>query len=97
MLFALICTDKAPEGLKLRLGNRPDHLAFLAGLGERLKMAGPFLDDKGESPNGSLVIIEAKTIEEAWEIAAQDPYAKAGVFEHVEIRALKWLLPQEVG
>ena len=94
MLFALICTDKTPEGLKLRLENRPDHLAFLGGLGKALKMAGPFLDDQGKEPRGSLVIIEAKNMEEACQIAAGDPYAKAGVFENVDIRAFNWLLPQ---
>ena len=97
MLFALICTDKTPEGLSLRLESRPGHLAFLNGLGDALKMAGPFLSDEGEEPRGSLVIIEAQNMEEAREIAARDPYAKAGVFENVEIRALRWLLPQEVG
>ena len=75
--------------------NRPDHLAFLDSLGDTLKMAGPFLNDAGEEPRGSLVIIEAGSMDEAREIAARDPYARAGVFENVEIRAFKWLLPQK--
>jgi len=95
MLFSIICTDKPGEGLELRMKNRPDHLAFLANLGERLKMAGPFMNDAGTEPRGSLVIIEANTIDEARTIAASDPYARAGVFENVDIRTFKWLLPEE--
>jgi uncharacterized protein YciI len=95
MLFSIICTDKPGEGLELRMKNRPDHLAFLDQLGDRLKMAGPFMNDEGTEPRGSLVIIEAENIDEARTIAARDPYARAGVFENVEIRAFKWLLPEE--
>ena len=32
MLFALICTDK-PDSVDLRMSVRPDHVAFLQGLG----------------------------------------------------------------
>ena len=90
MLFALICTDK-PDSVDLRMNNRPDHLAFLNGLGDRLKASGPFVDDAG-APTGSLVVIEANDQAEAEKIAAEDPYAKAGLFKSVEIKAWNWLL-----
>ena len=90
-LFAIICTDKPVEGLKLRQANRPDHLQWLADLGDVVKAAGPFLDDDG-NPAGSLIIIEAADMAQARNIAAQDPYGKAGVFEKVEIRPWKWLI-----
>lgn len=90
MLFALICTDK-PGSLALRMESRPAHLAFLDGLGAALKAAGPFTDDAG-SPVGSLVIIEAADRAAAAALAAQDPYAKAGLFQSVEIKPWKWLI-----
>ena len=90
MLFALICADK-PNSLDLRMKERPDHLAWLTSLGEALKMAGPFTTDEG-SPIGSLVIIEAATRAGAEAIAKNDPYAKAGLFASVEIRAWKWAI-----
>ena len=90
MLFALICTDK-PDSVDLRMNNRPDHLAFLNGLGDRLKAGGPFVNDAG-APIGSLVVIEANDQAEAEQIAAEDPYAKAGLFKSVEIKAWNWLL-----
>jgi uncharacterized protein YciI len=90
MLFALICTDK-PAALQLRMDNRPHHLAFLEALGSALKAAGPFTDEEGK-PTGSLVIIEAGNKAAVEKIAAQDPYAKAGLFASVEIRPWKWLI-----
>lgn len=90
MLFAFLCTDK-PNSLDLRLKMRADHLAYLASLGTQMKTAGPFLDDVG-SPNGSLVIVEAADRSEAEKIAEADPYALAGLFANVEIKAWKWAL-----
>ena len=90
MLYALICTDK-PGSLELRMKVRPDHVAFLQGLGNQLKAAGPFTDDQGNM-NGSLVIIEAKDLADAKAIAAADPYAQAGLFASVDIRPWKWLI-----
>jgi uncharacterized protein YciI len=87
-LYVLICTDK-PNSLDLRMKERPGHIDYLNGLGDRLKAAGPFTDEAG-SPIGSLVIVEAKDRSGAEEIARNDPYAKAGLFAAVEIRAWKW-------
>ena len=71
MLYALICTDK-PKSVDLRMSVRPDHVAFLQGLGDRMKAGGPFLNDEG-SPCGSLVVIEADSKSAAEAIAADDP------------------------
>lgn len=91
MLFALICKDK-PGKLQLRLDTRPEHVAYLNGLNEKgtLKFAGPFLDGVGK-PDGSLVVIEAADMSAAKALAEADPYAKAGLFESVEIRAWNWV------
>jgi uncharacterized protein YciI len=88
MLYALICTDR-PRSLDLRQKERPGHIDYLNGLGNALKAAGPFTDEAG-IPIGSLVIVEAKDRSGAEEIAKNDPYAKAGLFAAVEIRAWKW-------
>lgn len=90
MLYALLCTDK-PDHLPVRLANRPDHLAYLSGLGATLKGAGPFLDENG-APNGSLILLEADNLADAQNIAAQDPYAKAGLFADVTIRPWNWVI-----
>ena len=91
MLYALICTDK-PNSLAIRKAKRPEHVAYLKSLGDTLKLAGPFTEADGESMNGSLVVIEAASLQAAKEIAAGDPYAKAGLFASVEIRPWIWTL-----
>ena len=84
-LFALICTDK-PGHLETRKANRDAHLAYLAATG-CVSLAGPFLTEGAMS--GSLVVIEAadRVAAESW--AANDPYAKAGLFSAVRIEEWK--------
>lgn len=90
MLFALLCTDK-PDSLELRLATRPAHIKYLESLGGTLKTAGPFTADDG-TPNGSLVIVDAADRAAARAIADADPYARAGLFASVDIRAWKWTM-----
>jgi uncharacterized protein YciI len=91
MLYALICTDK-PNSLAIRKAKRPEHVAYLKSLGDTLKLAGPFTEADGETMNGSLIVVEAASLLAAKEIAAGDPYAKAGLFASVEIRPWIWTL-----
>ena len=90
MLYALLCTDK-PNSADLRASVRPEHLAYLASLGDAMKFAGPFLNDDG-GPIGSLVMIEAADRATAQAMAANDPYNKAGLFASVEIKAWRCAL-----
>ena len=91
MLFALICTDK-PGSLAARKANRRDHLAYLESLGEKLIFAGPFTEPDGQTMNGSLIVIEASSLDAARKIAAEDPFAKLGIFARVDIRPWLWLI-----
>lgn len=87
MLYAIICLDK-PGALQTRLDNREAHLAHIEGAAGAIVQAGPFLDAQ-EKMVGSLLIYEAEDIAAAEAWAAEDPYAKAGLFQSVEIRPWK--------
>lgn len=89
MLFVINCKDKV-GALDVRMANRPDHVEYLNGLGKKLKLAGPYVDDN-DQPIGSMVVIEADNRQEIEALANQDPYAKAGLFESVEITPWKWV------
>ena len=89
--FAIHCIDK-PHALELRLSSRPAHLAHLATVGDRLLVAGPLLDDAGQ-PIGSLIIIDFPDRTAALAFAAEDPYAKAGLFASVAVTAWRKALP----
>lgn len=90
MYFAVICRDK-PGTLQLRLDTRPAHVEHLNDLNARgiLKIAGPMLGDDG-NPLGSLLILETGDVASARSIVASDPFAKAGLFESVEVGAWNW-------
>ncbi len=85
MLYAVICTDK-PGALETRKATRREHLEHLKTLGDRLKLAGPFLTEDGKEPRGSLLVIEGGSLADIKAIADADPYTNAGVFQSVDIR-----------
>lgn len=91
MLYAVICTDK-PDSLVIRKANRPEHLQYLKSLGDRLVLAGPFTEPDGETMNGSLIVVEAASLQAAKDIAAGDPFAKIGLFASVEVRPWLWTI-----
>ena len=80
MRVALICNDKTGH-LQTRMDTRTAHLAYIDATGV-VEMAGPFLDEAGKMV-GSLVILTVETLKAAKDWAANDPYAKAGLFETV--------------
>lgn len=85
MLIALIAKDKA-GALEIRKANRDAHLAYIGETGV-VSQAGPFLDENG-GMCGSLVILDVEDMAAAQNWAANDPYAKAGLFESVEL--IEW-------
>lgn len=86
MLIALMAFDK-PGALQVRKDNRDAHLAYIKATGV-VAQAGPLLDDAGEMA-GSLVVLDVTDMAAAEDWAANDPYAKAGLFETVTLRAWK--------
>jgi uncharacterized protein YciI len=85
MLFVATCTDK-PGSNQLRLDNRPAHLAYLSGLGTKVKAGGALLSADRKSVLGSLLIFEGDDEAEIEAMLALDPYALAGLFAKVEIK-----------
>ena len=90
-LFLVNARDKA-NSIDLRLADREDHLAWAANYLDRIAMAGPVTLDDGETMAGSTFVIAFDTLDDAKAWAAEDPYAKAGLFESTEIRPFKWLI-----
>jgi len=84
MLYAMIAKD-APGALQTRLDTRPVHLDHLNSLGKKLVFAGALLD-ADEKPEGSIVIFEADSLQEAEQMAAADPFVSAGVFASHEVK-----------
>jgi uncharacterized protein YciI len=99
MLYAILGRD-APNSLEQRLAVRPAHLARLnALLNEgRLILAGPLpaIDSPDPGPasfQGSLVVAEFPSLEDARTWADADPYVAAGVYAAVDIYPFRKILP----
>ncbi|MCI5113041.1 MAG: YciI family protein [Marivita sp.] len=82
MLVALIARDKA-GALETRKANREAHLAYIEATGV-VDQAGPLLDETDQMI-GSLVILNVADMAAASDWADNDPYAKAGLFESVDL------------
>ncbi len=93
MHFAIINHDK-PGSLDLRMSTRETHLQYLRAVGDDLLIAGPVLDEDGETPIGSVVIIEAESLDAARAFAAADPYALAGLFQTSAVMAWRQVFPE---
>ncbi len=85
-MFVLVCIDK-PDSRELRAANRQAHLDYADATGV-VFLGGPFLDTEGNM-TGSLIILNVPDVAAAEAWAEADPYAKAGLFETVTIRAWK--------
>ena len=90
MRYVLICEDK-PNSEDLRKATREQHLAYIQGFDVRF--AGPMLADDEITMIGSIIVIEVADRNAAKGFAAEDPYALAGLFQKVDIRAFKQVLP----
>lgn len=87
MHFAFVAYDR-PNGVKRRMDARPDHLRHLESLGDRLVLAGPFLDDDGNMI-GSFMVIEADSQEEAQATFDTDPYVAGGIFDSIAVKPFR--------
>ena len=54
----------------------------------RIRLAGPLLDR-----SGSLIVLEAASLAEAWALVARDPYVTEGIFNRVEVKPFQQVLP----
>ena len=86
MLFVVTAIDKE-NSLALRLATREAHFAYARETGV-IRLGGPFLGPTDEMA-GSLIIFEAADLDSAKAWHAADPYVKAGLFAHSEVRPWK--------
>ena len=99
MYYAIISEDAA-NSLELRLAARPAHLARLQQLKDegRLLLAGPHPAIDNEDPGnagftGSLVIAQFDDLDAARQWADADPYVTGGVYQRVQVKPFKKVLP----
>ena len=99
MWYIILGTDRV-DSLAARIAARPAHLARLNALRDdgRLLLAGPCpaidADDPGSAGfSGSLIVAEFASLADARTWADADPYVAANVYERVDVRPFKRVLP----
>ena len=91
-MFMVLCKDK-PGHLQTRLDNRDAHLAYMKANLEKLVIGGPLQTEDRQSMTGSMLVLDIANRAELDAFLAQDPYAKAGLFESVTITPYKKVFP----
>lgn len=92
-LYVFQGLDK-PGALELRKATRQSHLDWLASLSPRVKIGGPMLAEDGATPLGSMLVLEADSLEDAKAEYARDPYNAAGLWQSTSVRPFNWLVKQ---
>ena len=99
MWYAIIGHDR-PGTLELRKASRTAHLERLQALklDGKLLLAGPFPAIDSEDPGaagftGSLILAEFDSLVAVRAWADADPYLAAGVYERVDVRPFRKVLP----
>ena len=99
MLYVIFGED-APGTAASRAAAREQHLARLETLKAegRLILAGPFpaIDASDPGPagvTGSLIVAEFDSLDAASDWADSDPYVAAGVYQRVDVRPFRKVLP----
>lgn len=90
MLFVIIGHDSR-DAKEKRPQHRPAHLAHLEPLAQRGKvvLAGPLTDGAG-----SLIVVDAESLADAWNLVGRDPYVTNGIFERVEVHPFVQVFPK---
>lgn len=84
----LILSDDSPEGPRLRADRdlMAAHWDYELSIRDRILAAGSLRGDDGQTPTGSLLIVEAATREDAMALIAADPATRAGLRGAITIR-----------
>ena len=88
MLHIVYQIDK-PESSAIRAKHRTAHFAYLDEHQAILVLGGALLGDDGTTRQGSALIINVKSRDEAERFSANEPFRQAGLFERVEIRRMR--------
>jgi uncharacterized protein YciI len=97
--FAVWATDR-PGALERRTRVREEHrqrLRQAQDSGIRVLHGGPTLGAEDQHMNGTLLIVQAASLEAVRQFMAGDPYIREGIYESVVIRPWAWGLgrPQQ--
>ena len=95
--FVMIGQD-VPDSGKIREQHHDQHVKHVTALHEKgkIRLAGPMKSDDGERSCGAVIVFEANSLDEAYNIVEADPYVSGGVFEDVTVTPYLISIPDKV-
>lgn len=84
MFYVVYCQDN-PETPNKRDQYYDAHRAYLKEATANIVMAGPFLDTDGQTRIGSMLLVNAESMDEVLEFQRNDPFAINAVWKNVFI------------
>ena len=95
MPYFIYAEDK-DGAIETRKANRDAHIAYIKeNYNDKMLAAGPILSDDGEMMIGSVILIDLPDRAAVDAFCKNDPYAQAGLFESVTIKAFKHVFPMK--
>lgn len=92
MYYVIFGTDK-PGMSNVRQDIRPVHREYLRNPGAhkvKVHIGGPTLTHDLETMNGTLLVVEAQSMEAVQNFVKDDPYSAADIFAEIVIRPWVW-------
>ncbi|MFK0090888.1 YciI family protein [Pseudomonas sp. NPDC090755] len=84
MLYVIYCKDN-PTTPTRRDEFYDAHRAYLKSAPIKILVAGPYTAINSDNKTGSLLIVEAETLEQAVDFQRNDPFALNGVWSEVSV------------
>ncbi|EGO93645.1 YciI family protein [Acidiphilium sp. PM] len=86
MHYVIHCLDH-PDSVEKRLDHYEEHKAYLAKASIKTVISGPLLAEDEQTMVGSCFVVESNSLAEVEAFNRADPFAKAGLWATVSIRA----------
>lgn len=83
--FLFACWD-GPGSAPLRVRDLDGHLAHVEAHWRRYVIAGPMRDPGGQAIVGSLFLVLAEDVDNAWALMRGDPYVTNGMYARIDVR-----------
>lgn len=87
-MFAVICHDKPNQGAA-RDAHREAHMAYIKGFAAKIVSGGTLRDEANTASIGAILVIDVPDRASAEAFIANDPFAKAGIYESAVVRPYK--------
>ncbi|MBI1188628.1 MAG: YciI family protein [Alphaproteobacteria bacterium] len=94
--FMFLCID-GPAAPALRTRDLDAHLAHVEAYWDRYIIAGPTRAPGEDALDGSLFLVYAPTIDDAWALMRKDPYFTNGQYARIEARAFTPAIGAAIG